>query len=164
MVSIASLKTLSFLFCVFVCLSSSCVLYAQYSLECFNLATYNYGLWQPFPVRYRTRKKTFFVCLSSRTRKENKKQQVHIPRLPQESLKFDFLNNTGSYIFACYFIHPDKLCIFTSVFMTVPVQHSPTLDVLSCMLMTKLADCVGPFQVDQFYLYCRCPRQKKLTF
>jgi len=29
------------------------------SRKCFNRATQNYGLWQPAPVRYRTRRKRY---------------------------------------------------------------------------------------------------------
>ena len=42
------------------------------SLECLNQVNHNYWLWQPIPVRYRTREKQFLSLLTI-TRRDNER-------------------------------------------------------------------------------------------
>ena len=118
-------------------------------------------LWQHVPVRYRARE-TWFLSLSSLTRRDNEIRGVHVPGLSQGWLESVCFSN--NYIFCiCYFGQVRHIYVSLQDCASSSVLTCPNTICISVCWWRTFQPCVGPFREDRFLLYCRGPSQNKHT-
>ena len=103
--------------------------------EGFNRATKYYGVWQPVPVRYRTREKRGLPLLSLSMR-DNERRGMHVPWLSQWWLSLSCLV-IATFSFAILYIIVDHflviflLVIVLTVFRFTDADHSFSIILIS---------------------------------